>query len=121
MRAKEKVVIPRIELKAMELIEAKFSFNKYYLSEIAHCDQRTAQRALSKLHRNNKVVIKDWFKHYQHWIPIYGKSRKGAIDKPKPLPIPRSEIAKKYSLDVEHQIDRLMRDRARRTIKRIGI
>lgn len=112
---------PRVENKAIELLNAKLSFNKYYLSAIAHCDQRTAQRALSKLHKNKQVVIKDWFKHYKHWIPIYSRIRKGAIDKPKPAPMPRSEIAKKYSSDVEHQINRLMRDRARRTIKRIGI
>jgi len=111
----------RVEPKAMELFEADLSFNKYYLSKIAHCDQRTAQRILTKLHQNKQIVIQSWCKVYKQFVPIYFINKRNRVDKPKPKPMTRSEISKRYNEDVEHKIDKLMRDRARRTIKRIGI
>lgn len=111
----------RVENKAIELFESKISINKYSLADTAYCDQRTAQRILKKLHENEKIVIIDWHRHYKHWIPIYKRRRKDLSDKPKPAPLPRSEIARRYMSDVENQINRLMRDRARRTVRRIGI
>jgi predicted metallo-beta-lactamase superfamily hydrolase len=111
----------RIEIKAVRLFETKMVINKYSLAETAYCDQRTAQRILKKLHENNFIVIADWHRHYRHWIPIYKRKRKNVNDKPKPDSLTRSEIYKRYMMDVEHQINRLMRDRARRTLRRIGI
>lgn len=111
----------RIENKAVELFETKISINKYLLAETAYCDQRTAQRILKKLHDSELIVITDWHRHYKHWIPVYKRRRKNLSDMPKPAPLPRSEIARRYMMDVENQINRLMRDRARRTIQRMGI
>lgn len=112
---------PRVELKAKELLKADLFFNKYALAQIAHCDQRTAQRTLCKLHKAKIVVIKEWFRHYKHWIPVYILRKAKRADAIKPEPMTRSEISKRYNDDVEHKIDRLMRTRAKRTIKKMGI
>lgn len=111
----------RIENKAVQLFETKIFINKYSLAETAYCDQRSAQRILKKLHENEKIVIVDWHRHYKHWIPVYRIKLRNLSDKQKPAPLPRSEISRRYMMDVEHQINRLMRDRARRTIQRMGI
>ena len=111
----------RVESKAIELFQNGLFINKYFLCAVAHCDQRVAQRVLTKLHKNKQIIIKDWCKSYRQWIPIYFINKRNRVDKPKPEPMTRSEISKRYNEDVEHKIDKLMRDRARRTIKRIGI
>lgn len=116
MRVKEKVVKPRVEMKAIELLNSGLLLSKYDLAEKAFCDHRTAQRILSKI---SGIYIAHWKSHVNKHIPVYKKGNRR--NKEKPQAKTHAEICKKYDADIEHKIDKLMRERARRTIKRIGI
>jgi len=109
---------PRVRLKALELLGAGLAFNKYFLAEIAYCDQRTAQRALKRLHELKLVVISDWCKIYKKWIPIYRASGKGRRDKPRPESVTQAEINAKRLADPEYMIREMKRKRAKRLIER---
>ena len=105
-------MIPRVEL-----IARTMSGTKYDLAKAAPCHQRTAQRVWKKLHKERVVTVIKWVQHYRHMIPVYGQG----TTQPKPKPKTRAQISKKYMNDTEHKIQRLMRDRANRIIKRYGI
>lgn len=106
-------MIPRVELKAVELFDAGLKFNKYYLAGIAHCDQRTAQRALKKLHENKVITIREWCKVYYIWIPVYGY---GLRDKAKPKPLTTKQRYKRYYSNPESAWKSAMKKRAKRLI-----
>ena len=113
---KVKVVTPRVQLKAIELLNSGEILSKYDLAKKAYCDHRTAQRILSKL---TGIYVCSWRRHVNKHIPVYKKGNK--YDKSKPKIKTHAEVCKKYDDDPEHKINKLMRHRIRKIIKRIGI
>lgn len=109
---------PRVRYKALTLFQDGYAFNKYFLSEVAHCDQRTAQRALKRLHEMRLVVISDWCKIYKKWIPIYRAAGRGRRDKPRPEAVTREEINAKRLADPEYMMRELKRKRAKRILNK---
>lgn len=81
---------PRVEIKALELLIAGQSLNKYDLAKAAPCNQRTAQRVLDKLH-NSKVGVRViwWAQVYHRHIPIYHMSH--GSDYPQPMAMTPAE------------------------------
>lgn len=102
----------RVEAKALELLRAGSQLTKYDLAEAAHCDQRTAQRALAKAHMAHEDIrVTGWAKTYRQWIPIYGI---GSRDKPKPEPLTYAQKARRRRADPEVRWNELMSKRAKR-------
>ena len=102
---------PRVELKAMELLQAGQLVTKYTLAELAPCHQRTAQRTLSKLHKSRFMLIAKWSMHYKQWIPVY--SITAAKNAKKPAAKTNAQRSRKYYSNPDHYIHRLNAQRAR--------
>ena len=74
---------PRVEIKAVELLESGEALSKYDLAKAAPCHHRTAQRVLAKLHSAGiGVRIVWWAKSHNSNIPIYHMS--AGRDAPRP-------------------------------------
>lgn len=104
---------PRVELRARSLLSEGRAMTKYDLAELAHCDQRTAQRVLSKL---EGIYVERWVPVYQQMIPEY---RLGYCkDAPKPKGMTPTQRSRKRRKDPEHRIQEAMQKRAKRFIER---
>lgn len=107
----------RIEAKALELLHAGTAMCKYDLATLAHCDQRTAQRMLQRIHRAGVGVrISKWVSIYRQWIPIYKLGRGADIPKPKPLSM--AEKMAKRRKDLEFRWAEMMIKRSKRLRER---
>jgi hypothetical protein len=103
----------RVEKFAKDLLEKGRVLCKYDLSALAHCDQRTAQRVLKKIHASHcGVRISRWVPIYRHLIPMY--FRGPGVDMPKPEPKTSAQRAAKRRKDPEVRWDELMAKRAKR-------
>jgi len=107
----------RVELVAWGLLNAGKVICKYDLAAIAHCDQRTAQRALKKIHASRcGVRISRWVPIYRNTIPMYFKGP--GIDMPKPAAKTGAERARKRRRNPEVRWDEMMAKRAKRLHER---
>lgn len=107
----------RVEKVALEMLNAGKVICKYDLAAVAHCDQRTAQRALKKIHSARcGVRISRWAPIYRNYIPMYFKGP--GIDFPRPEPKSGAERAKKRRRDAEIKWDEMMRKRQKRLHER---
>lgn len=102
---------PRVELKAIELLQTGQLVTKYTLAELAPCHQRTAQRTLSKLHKMKFMRIDDWIAHYYKWIPQYSIAATENARKPKPKT--NAQRSRKYYNNPDHYIHRINAQRAK--------
>lgn len=103
----------RVEQVAWGLLNAGRVICKYDLSAAANCDQRTAQRALKKIHSSRRGVrISRWTTIYRQHIPMYFKGP--GCDFPKPAPKSSAERARKRRRDAEVKWDEMMRKRQKR-------
>lgn len=89
--------------------------SKHDAAALVPCHQRTAQRVLTKLHKDGSVKIVGWVEQYYQKIPAYlwGKGE----DKPKPAPLTPAEKNRRYLSNPEIKDIELKRRRARRIIK----
>lgn len=103
----------QVEIKALELLRAGKAMCKYDLAAWAHCDQRTAQRILQRIHKARVGVrIARWVSIYRHWIPVY---RVGTgHDSAKPKPLLRAEVQRNRRKDMEVRWQEMMEKRAKR-------
>lgn len=103
----------RVEAKALELMEAGQAMSKYDLSRLAHCDQRTAQRILARIHSSDRGVrISRWVSIYRAWIPVYKLGRQ--VDVPRPAPLTSSEIMARRRKSLEVRWEEMMKKRSKR-------
>lgn len=79
------MTLPRVEIKAIQLLSTGAALSKYDLARMAPCVHKTAQRVLKKLHSMNQVRIIGWQKIYRQRIPIYHYSV--GSDMPKPAAV----------------------------------
>lgn len=96
---------PRVELKAIEMLQSGQLVTKYTLAEIAPCHQRTAQRTLSKLHKMKFMRVDQWVAHYYKWIPQYSIAATENARKPKPKT--NAQRSRKYYSNPDNYINRL--------------
>ena len=74
---------PRVEIRAVELLESGEALSKFDLAKAAPCHHRTAQRMLAKLHSAGiGVRVVWWAKSHNSNIPIYHMS--AGRDTPRP-------------------------------------
>lgn len=80
---------PRVENKAIELLQNGEALSKYDLVKAAPCHHRTAQRVLAKLHSAGiGVRIVWWQQMYYQRIPIYHMSAGMDVKKPEAMDNP---------------------------------
>ena len=109
-------MIPRVEMKARELIVTT-NLSNYDLAEKGYCHPRTALLALRKLHVNGECKIVAWRKKRYQWIPVYGQ---GESDMKKPAPLTTADRYRRYISDPEKAWKALMRKRAQRIIAKVS-
>jgi hypothetical protein len=102
---------PRVELKAIEMLQAGQLVTKYTLAEIAPCHQRTAQRTLTKLHKSSFMRVAKWSMHYKQWIPVYSIAATENARKPKAKT--NAQRSRKYYSDPDNYIHRINAQRAK--------
>jgi hypothetical protein len=107
----------RVEKVALEMLNAGKVICKYDLAAVAHCDQRTAQRVLKKIHSSSVGVrISRWATIYRQYIPLFFKGP--GADFPKPSPKTSAERARKRRKDPEVRWSEMMKKRAIRLHER---
>lgn len=107
----------RVEQRALDLLRAGRVLTKYDLAALAHCDQRTAQRVLARIHAGTVGIrIAMWVSIYTQSIPAYAEGR--VSDARKPRPQSSAQRARRRRRDVEVQIDEAMKKRATRFLER---
>lgn len=102
---------PRVELKAIEMLQAGQLVTKYTLADSAPCHQRTAQRTLTKLHKSSFMRVAKWSMHYKQWIPVY--SIAAAKNAKKPAAKTNAQRSRKYYSDPQNYMNRLNYKRVR--------
>lgn len=79
-------MIPRVEIKAVELLKAGHVMTKYELASAAFCDPRTAARTLAKLHSSTELIrVAKWVPIYRRKIPAYAIGDGKDANKPKAI------------------------------------
>ena len=82
-----------LEQSIIAMLENGELTNKFSVAEFLECDQRTAQRLLSRLHDFKGVArICGWVRSNGSAIPVYTKAD-GKKDAPKPPPLSTAERA----------------------------
>lgn len=106
---------PRVYNKALELLQV-MHLDKYSLSNIAFCHNKTANAALKKLRDEKKIRIASWLNTGNHKIPVYALGY--GKDAKRPRPMTKVESARKYRLDPEVCIAASMKKRAKRFMEK---
>lgn len=106
----------QVEIKALKILQGGKSMCKYDLAAYAHCDQRTAQRILARIHKAGQARILKWASIYRHWIPVYAAGR--GADCKRPPPITPAESAARRRRDLEVRWEQMMQKRLKRLRER---
>ena len=104
----------RVREFALNTLERGAQLSKYDLMIQAHCDQRTAQRVLKRLHEETLVRVVKWVSAYRQKIPVYAYG--SGKDKMKPK---RDEKARMRRLraDPEYAMLESMKKRRKRAVE----
>lgn len=100
----------------MKLLNEGHVISKYDLAAMVHCDQRTAQRMLARIHGARICRIARWVSIYHHWIPVY-KLGKGT-DCPKPRALTHAELVARRRKNLEVRWEEMMQKRLKRLRER---
>lgn len=106
-------MIPRVEMKARELLQKGERISAVDLASMAFCHEATARRALNIIHAKKGCRIVWWRRSSKHWIPVYGLDAKKR-DIPKPDPLTVNERVRKYLSNPEKHQKAIERKRAAR-------
>ena len=100
---------PRVRTDILARLEAGERLCKH---DVENCDQRSAQRALSKLHEQKLIHIVRWVSSYKQKIPVYalGIGRDAA----KPRPISDRDRMRRMRKDPDYCLGELLKKRAKR-------
>jgi hypothetical protein len=102
----------RVEKQAVELLADGRIMCKYDLVALVHCDQRTAQRILARIHGKKIARVAKWVSIYRHWIPVYKLGN--GTDCPKPKALTSAERAARRRKDLEVRWEEMMQQRLKR-------
>ena len=104
----------RVQVAIERLLEQGYKLTKYEASADAHCDQRTAQRVLRKIHASGATHITKWVPVYRQKIPEYAGG--AGVDAKKPKPVSAKKRARLRRSDPSYAMRELMQKRAKRSV-----
>jgi len=110
-------MIPRVEIKARELLQKGERLTPFSLAEKVYCHTATARMVLKKLHAQNVCRIVSWEPRRNGHIAVYGIGRK--TDAIKPDPLTTQERVNRYLKDPEKRRIVVARKRAARNIAKL--
>lgn len=102
--------------KLVDAINSGKQISKYDAAELVPCHHRTAQRVLSRMHKERLIRICDWHPVYHQRVAIYC-AKNGGRDISKPKPITAVEATRRYRSKPEKREQIIKQKRAKRIIE----
>lgn len=105
-------MIPRVEMKALELMRGGMRLSTADLAKVAFCHEATARRVLGIIYSRRECRVVWWRRSGNAWVPVYGMGRRSNVPKPDPLTV--NERVNRYLSNPEKRKKSVERKRAAR-------